>query len=218
MMRASPVQDCLSSSATWRDIHGMSTVWSTPEDLQGDTLGICDRSFLTRWGVKGAGAAAWLASQGLPVPQRPNQWCTLPNNGLIARLGTTEFLIEDGWAGAIASQLAQQMMNVPPKVYPVLRQDLAIALTGCAVPELLRQTCSVNFQDLDLTEQPVVLTSMIGVSVVVIPGNLDGLPFYRIWCDGTFGVYLWQTLVTIAQDLGGGPIGAARFYDRESGR
>lgn len=215
MMRASPVQDCLSPSATWRDINGMSTLWSTPDDLQGDTLGICDRSFLTRWGVKGAGAAAWLVSQGLPVPQRPNQWCSLPSDGLIARLGTTEFLIEDGLEKAIAPQLAQQMMNVPPKVYPVLRQDVAIALTGRAVPDLLRQTCSVNFPALDLTEQPVVLTSMIGVSVVVIPGDRAGQPFYRIWCDGTFGVYLWQTLVTIAQDLGGGPVGAAYLYDLE---
>ena len=214
MMRASPVQDCLSPSATWRDINGMSTLWSTPEDLQGDTLGLCDRSFLTRWGVKGAGAAAWLASQGLPIPQRPNQWCALPNDGLIARLGTAEFLIEDGLEKAIAPQLAQ-MTNVPPKVYPVLRQDSAIALTGRAVPDLLRQTCSVNFQALDLAEQPVVLTSMIGVSIVVIPGDRAGRPFYRIWCDGTFGVYLWQTLVTIAQDLGGGTIGAAYLYDLE---
>jgi sarcosine oxidase subunit gamma len=30
---------------------------------------------------------------------------------------------------------------------------------------------------------------------------------YRIWCDGTYGVYLWATLVGVARDLGGGPVG-----------
>jgi sarcosine oxidase subunit gamma len=48
---------------------------------------------------------------------------------------------------------------------------------------------------------------MIGVAVTVIPGDRNGQPFYRIWCDGTFGTYFWQTLVEIATELGGGAIG-----------
>jgi len=52
---------------------------------------------------------------------------------------------------------------------------------------------------------------MVGVAVTVIPNERAGQPFYRIWCDGTFAVYLWQTLLAIATELGGGAVGAARL-------
>ncbi|MDX2217128.1 MAG: hypothetical protein SFY66_27925 [Oculatellaceae cyanobacterium bins.114] len=100
-----------------------------------------------------------------------------------------------------------ESQDLPPQVYPVLRQDLAIALYGTSAHELLRQTCSFNFRALSLSDRPVVLTSMIGVSVTVIPGDRNSIPFYRIWCDGTFGAYFWETLLAIAQELGGGAIG-----------
>jgi sarcosine oxidase, subunit gamma len=162
-------------------------------------LGIADLSFLTRFGVKGAGAAAWLEGQGISIPNRPNSWTPLQEGGLVARLGVSEYLIES----SIASKLAEACQNPPAKVYPVLRQDLAIALCGEAINELLLQTCNVNFQA--LPERSVILTSIIGVTVIVIPGEI-----YRIWCDGTFGAYFWETLVAIAQELGGGVIGVKK--------
>ena len=92
-----------------------------------------------------------------------------------------------------------------------MRQDLAIALIGSKVNELLLQTCSFNFQSLSVTEHPVILTSMVGVNVTVIQCDRHGQPYYKIWCDGTFGVYLWQTLNAIASQLGGGAIGNETF-------
>ena len=62
------------------------------------------------------------------------------------------------------------------------------------------------------------LTSMVGVSVTIIKQPLQsGHPAgeelcYRIWCDGTYGAYLWETLLEIATDLGGGPIGLAELH------
>ncbi len=119
-------------------------------------------------------------------------------------MGIREFLIEDS---RIAPQLIKACKSPPAKVYPVLRQDLAIALIGSEVNELLLQTCNFNFQTLSIADRPVILTSLAGVNVTVIPGVIQAQPFYRIWCDGTFGVYLWQTLKTIALELGGGAIG-----------
>jgi sarcosine oxidase subunit gamma len=52
---------------------------------------------------------------------------------------------------------------------------------------------------------------MIGVSVIIIPGEREGIPFYRLWCDITFGSYLWQTLVQIIHELGGSVVGAAQW-------
>ncbi len=166
-------------------------------------LEIVDLSFIPRFGVKGELAEAWLATQSIAVPDFPNSWCFLSKGGIIARLGTNEFLIEDR---TIAPQLIKACKSPPPKVYPVLRQDLAIALIGTKVNELLLQTCNFNFQSLSITENPVILTSMAGVNVTVIPGVLQEQPFYRIWCDCTFGVYLWQTLNAIGSELGGGAI------------
>lgn len=211
-MRQSPVFESLSSSlpepTKWQTVNTMPTAWVTPHDADyAQRVGLCDRSFLNRFGVKGAGAADWLASFGIPVPAQPNQWCDRPDGVLVARLGLTEFLIEDSIDSALTAFLTQQPLS--PKVYPVLRQDFAFALTGAVVPDLLRQTCNVNFQALNLSDRPVILTSMIGVSVIVIPGERERTPFYRVWCDGTFGAYMWETLAAIAQEMGGGAIGAA---------
>ena len=48
---------------------------------------------------------------------------------------------------------------------------------------------------------------MAGVAVTVLHFPLDDHPCYRIWCDGTFGAYLWETLLEIATELGGGALG-----------
>jgi sarcosine oxidase gamma subunit len=165
-------------------------------------LSVADLSQLARTGVKGPGAANWLAALGLPLPATPNSWLALAEGGLIARLGNTEYLIEASPA------LVGQIMQAPRTagVYPVLRQDACLRLTGSALSQLLLQTCNVNFADLDLSTSPVVLTSMAGVGVTVLPEATNGSVSYRVWCDGTYGIYLWQTLCAIAQELGGGAV------------
>lgn len=210
MIRISPHHDQLQSlKGIWRDINGMPSLVSIPGDDQiAAHLGIADLSFLTRFGVKGAAAASWLESHEIGVPDRANTWRYLPDGAMIARLGLTEFLIEDSLYSSFALRLAEACQSVPAKVYPVLRQDAAIVLCGTAIQDLLRQTCSVDFQALSLVNNPVILTLMVGVSVTIIPIASD---HYRIWCDGTFGAYLWETLVTIAQELGGGVVGADRW-------
>ncbi|NHC38065.1 methylglutamate dehydrogenase [Scytonema millei] len=209
-LRLSPIHDSLQSlNGAWRDINGMPSLVTLPGDRQSaSVLGIADLSFLTRFGVKGANAAEWLADRGLPIPDRPNTWHSLPAGGIVARLGLTEFLIEDSLNSAISPQLATTCKSPPAKVYPVLRQDLALGLVGDRVNDLLRQTCSFNFQALSLSDRPVVLTNAIGVAVTVIPSDGD---YYRIWCDRTFGTYFWQTLIQIATELGGGAIGTESF-------
>ena len=207
--RRSPIHNELQSlNGSWRELNGMPSLVAVPhEGTIATHLGIADVSCLTRFGVKGANAATWLESQGMTVPDRPNTWNLLPDGGIIARLGLTEFLVEDSLHSQVAPQLTEACQQPPTKVYPVLRQDAAIVLCGAAVNELLLQTCSVNFRALSLLERPVILTSMVGVAVIIIPGERNGQPFYRLWCDGTFGAYLWQTLEAIVAEMGGGAIG-----------
>ena len=207
-LRISPLHDSLQLQGTWREINRMPSLADrVDESAIKEILGIADLSCLTRFGVKGANAAGWLA-QSIPMPDRPNTWCPLPEGGMVARLGRSEFLIEDSLHSTVASRLAKACQQLPGSVYPVLRQDAAIALCGAAVNELLLQTCSFNFRAASLVERPVILTMIVGVAAIVIPDRRNGQPFYRIWCDGTFGVYVWSTLLAIAQELGGGAIGA----------
>ena len=160
------------------------------------TVSIKDVSARSKVGAKGPQAAAWLASHGIEVPQGPNTWLTLPGGGLVARLAETEFFLEGDGLGGLASLLEQSS----PGVYPVPRQDVCFELAGPSIHQVLRQTCSIDFQAKH-SPGALFMTSMIGVSVLVIQ---DDAPAIRIWADPTFGPYLWNTFSKIVQDLKGG--------------
>lgn len=156
-------------------------------------IDITDASRTPRAGVKGPGAAAWLAGLGLPVPDAPNTWLPI-EGGLIARLGLTEFLVEGPGSAKLAAPPAHG-------VYPVLRQDTALLLAGERLNGLLLEICSVDFPGLDPTARPVVLTSMAGVGVVAIPDQAAGTPTMRLWCDSTWGAWFSDTLAEVAGEL-----------------
>ena len=164
-----------------------------------------------RFGVKGAGAADLLRQLGLSVPSRPNCWAPLraqdredsPN--VIARLGNTEFFIEEqGEAPGIG---ALEAAMPAPAAYPVLRQDSALLLGGVRAPEVLAEVCNVQFAVLPLTPRPVVMTLMTGVAVLVLPqrmpGPSDDAIVFRIWCDPSFGAYLRETLAEVIRTTSG---------------
>lgn len=205
MQRVSPIHDQLAIlNPGWIVINQMSAPSHFPGPAMGDVpaADLADLSCLQRWGCKGPGAAAWLEAQGLPVPVQPNTWKALPGGSLVARLGINEFLVEDG----------PECNRVPPLaaaeptagVYPVPRQDAVLALWGTAAPLLLRQTCSVDFAALSHSTGALAITSMVGVPLTVIPESREHFPLLRLYCDGTYGPYLWQTLLDIAGELGGG--------------
>jgi len=87
--------------------------------------------------------------------------------------------------------------------YPVLREDLALVLGGDRVTEVLAQVCNVNFNALDIGQRPIVMTLMVGVSVLVLPQQQPDGAIYRIWCDPSFGAYLWETLEEVVHKMPG---------------
>ena len=163
-------------------------------------ISITDCSLLPRFGVKGPAATGWLATQGIQTPAVFNTWSPMQDGQFVARLGRQEYLVE----GEIALRLKAAVRQLPTDVYPVPRDDAAMILIGQRLPNLLRQTCNVNFAALDLNHKPVVLTTMVGVAVLVLPAVQAGLPCYRLWCDYSYGDYLWRTLLDIMIELGGG--------------
>ncbi len=151
-----------------------------------------------RFGLKGPQAAEALAQAGFSVPSKPNTWAPLraaerdDSPDVIARLGNTEFFIEEqGDAPGITSLRAR--LAGAPGAYPVLREDVGLVLGGARAAEALAEVCNVDFAAL-LADKPAVMTQMIGLSIIAIAVPHIRTPTYRIWCDPSFGSYLWETL------------------------
>jgi sarcosine oxidase, subunit gamma len=165
-----------------------------------------------RVGLKGPRAAEWLVGHGIVLPMLPNTWthsraADAASPMLVARLGSSEFFIEDAAAGTTLKRIAAAGDEHPPGVYPVLREDWALDLCGTGVHDVLAQVCNVNFAALILDSHPVIMTLMIGVAVLVVPEEGTAGRGYRIWCDPTFGPYLSESLGAVVGESGGRTMG-----------
>jgi sarcosine oxidase, subunit gamma len=183
----------------------MSALESNMSALEFKRRGRCQRL-----GLKGPRAAEWLAARGIALPAAPNQWIAGADAGtggamLVARLGSSEFFLEDCAAGDRLRDLerALEIGTGQAGVYPVLREDHAFSLSGPGSYDVLAQVCNVNFADLDFAPQPVIMTLMIGVAVLVVPQGASTGSLFRIWCDPTFGDYLEESLGTVVSESGG---------------
>lgn len=159
---------------------------------------LCDRSLQWRCGFKGPRAQEWGRNQGLPLPDVANTY-KWDSGLLVLRLGLSEFLVE----GLLETVDKVQQARRTPGVYSVARQDASFMVAGKEADTVLRQTCSVNFLDPKAGSHAVFLTTMIGVSVVVIRSTGLNGSVYTIWSDYTYGHYLSSTLYNIGRDLGG---------------
>jgi sarcosine oxidase subunit gamma len=159
-----------------------------------------------RWGVKGPQAAAWLHEQHVILPHAPNSWLLLgddPGN-VILRLGSSEFFIEEHELASDRSRcqmLAEELFEPVPGVYPVLREDVSLRLTGADANVLLSEAGSFDFASLPAASQQVVMTLLLGISVIVIAQGDAAARGYRIWCDPSYGAGLYSALSSIAADL-----------------
>jgi len=217
-MRTSPVHECLSLRNTeWGQLNGMPIALRVANGSS-SALQLFDLSALRRIGLKGAGAADWLRARNVPVPERANSWSVLPDEGIVARLGRGEFLLEDGLHGSVTSGVERELAVPATSVYPLLREDAALMMRGEAVHEVLAQTCSIDLLAIPPQERAVALTMMAGISVTVIDvSSAHAAPCFRVWCDGTYGTYLWETLLGIAIELGGNAAGLKTLYPELDG-
>ena len=151
-------------------------------------------------------------------PSKPIHGAQLPGEGIIARLGRGEFLLEDGLHGSVTPGIERELAIAAAGVYPVLRQDAALMMRGETVHEVLLQTCSVDLFSIPAPERAVALTMMAGINVTLIDiSQPTGVPCLRVWCDGTYGTYLWETLLGIAIELGGNAAGLKELYPQLDG-
>lgn len=161
------------------------------------SLDISDHSLLPRIGLKGRGACAWLERRGIATPKSPNSW-RADQELLIVRLGLNEFLLE----GPSAPFLDLAEIRTEDCIYPVVRQDTALALRGPGLPTLIAQTCALNIHAFDPEGRPAVLTTMADIPVLLIADLRDPVPSALIWTCRSHGVYLFETLASLAAQSG----------------
>jgi sarcosine oxidase subunit gamma len=161
-----------------------------------------------RFGLKGPRAAELLQQLQFAVPELANSWAPLRSSdgegswNVISRLGTSEFFIEESGAAPGIAALEELLASETAGVYPVLREDSAIVLGGACAIDALAQVCNVDFAALAPATRPVVMTLMIGVGVLVLPQlSDDDAMVYRIWCDPSFGPYLWTELEEVVNRM-----------------
>lgn len=197
------------------ELHGMEVAIEFAsaeiEHKRKDTLGVCDVSCFPRFGVKGLNAAQWLKEQKLELPGQANTWVQ-QGETLVLRLGWNEFLVEDQRDGHLCAVLEAAAQPKAYGTYKVQRNDAAFLLSGSHVQELFTEICAIDMRDHVMPANAVVMTQMAGISVTVLRQQMNGTPIYRIWCDGTYGPYFWDTLLEIAEEFGGGAVGLSCHY------
>jgi sarcosine oxidase, subunit gamma len=163
-------------------------------------LSITDVSELVRYGVKGPQAANWLAKHKVLIPAKANAW-VLSGNAIVMRLGVSEFLIEDQQGGETCGSLVADSLRVAG-VYKVPRVDASYILAGSGVLNLLSEVCALDLSESTLQENDVIMTQVAGISATLLRQTVNNETVYRLWCDGTYGVYMKHVLLEIAAELG----------------
>ncbi len=174
-------------------------------------LTLTNTSARTRIGCKGPAAESWLEQLGICVPQGANRYSVDSRGLLAARLATSEFLFEsinpDAASALAPAKHALELADMPSGVYPVLRQDFVIEISGDGSHDLFTQTCAVDLAPVEressATAGPVIMTSMIGVGVVLTCRASNDGPRFTVWSDPSYSHYFWNQLLAIATDLGG---------------
>ncbi len=217
----SPLHEALQNEhprAQWGEVHGMPVPLHLGEPAKeselAKTLALADASFLPRIVLKGPSAAEFLKSRGIVIPDSILKVAPLAGGGLIARTGGSEFFLESGPVGWDSSPVRlEEGTGVPSYgsgVYPVLRQDASLIISGSRGGELFRHVSSYDF--IAEPHHDLVFTPIAGVSCSVLRQTINGFPAFRLWTDGTYGTYIWHTLLEVAKELGGGAVGTVVFY------
>ena len=98
-------------------------------------LRIDDLSARPRFGCKGPGAPSWLAANGYSVPEGTNSATVDAQGILVARLATSEFLIEaiSGGAQTVAASLQQLVWPMSPSGLPIGSSGSPMAPSGLPI-------------------------------------------------------------------------------------
>jgi len=210
--RQSPIQHLFDPSiGQWGELAQAPVVLAfDSEEVEArafQTLAICDVSVLPKLGIKGPAAADWLQSREVLLPQEIYQAQRQSDGSLVIRLPNNEFLLEDSLAGQTIQVLSEELGWGQKGLARVERQEASFLLVGSRALSVLSQTCAIDFRK--TPHDCLVMTRIAGTSCSVLPTGPESATRYQIGVDTTYAVSLWESLLTICQELGGRVIGTA---------
>ncbi len=182
---------------------------------QARRLGLADLSTLSRIGFKGHGAPAWLHTQGVLLPEQPNQTLLQTDGSLLLRLSAQEVLILRALhpASALITQLQNQVSSAAAQhayVLPRADSHCWLALTGEYAAQTLAKICGVDMRLHKFAQGDVAQTSVARVNAIVTRYALEAdTPCFYILCDVSLAEFLWVSLIDTMLEFGGQPIGLA---------
>ncbi len=219
MMKSTPIAHSQQKlNPKWGEVNGMRVAMSfdtteIEQDRQ-QKLGVTDVSCRQRFGVKGPQASQWLATQKIKTPDSVNSWI-LDKDVLVLRLGSSEFLVEQQVSGDVCKQLNEASEVNTPGVYKVLRADAAFVISGDQILTMFSELCKLDLSDKALEPNQLIMTQIADISATLVPEIINDRLVIRLWCDGTYGAYMWRVLHQLAQELGGGAVGLTNCFGND---
>lgn len=162
-----------------------------------ETLRHCDD--LVKLGLKGPGLDAWAQQHGFQLPSRLYDVAPVGEQGLLARVGAQEIILECPESDALLLAMEKALLVGDAGLYRIEQQSATFELAGEKAIPVLAQTCGVHF-----SHEPsgrIAYTRVAGVACGVIVLADNGQQTYRIWTDYTLSLYLWETFVEIIDGL-----------------
>jgi len=145
-------------------------------------LTVADRTQWPRFGIKGPGAAEWLAGAGLALPA-PNRSAALPGK-LVLRLGGNDVTIlgDPSVPDPIKALRAQWDAAVGPKGWSSWREEgwAWLHLSGPALPGVLARLCAVDLRPHRFAPDAIAQTRFAHLDAVVIRRESDAEVLFDI--------------------------------------
>ncbi len=135
---------------------------------------------------------------------------TLERGGklLSVRLAGDEFLVlTPAGVGAAAAGALGSVDAACAYAIDITSGLCGVAIVGPRRQELMGRITDVNTSPVALQDLHCVQSRFADVQGLLLRRDVDGITMYQLYAGREFGEYLWETLVEIARELGGGPAG-----------
>ena len=197
-MKTSPLLSCFAENAFEFGPCGDMTVALKSIRPRPAELYLADLSALRKFLVVGAGAAAWLGTQGLAAPDWfKRRRCD--QGRWVARLGNARYLLSEGPLAPGELWLTPGRMS--DDVLVLAQGSVEIALGGPAAATLLNEFCAIDLEIAASDDWIPVQLAQLDVGLYRDAGE------FHVICAPADGQFLFATLATALTTQGGAVLG-----------
>lgn len=177
-----------------------SPVVQSYEFSSGGPLMLTDASPTTKWLIRTEtggvaadrmstpfGSSSLAAGGALVLGSRPGEWIVLGAAGAVAE-------VVDALDGLESAKFVTALDWTHGRAL--------FRVTGSDAPRMLEKVCSLDWSDAMTPDGAVASASLAKVTCDIARNDVDGLPSYLIFCDRSFGQYLFDALIDAGEEFG----------------